>query len=141
MRYYSLLRNLMGILIASTLFFLVMKEWGLDLPLGRILFRSVLSIFATFLLAYAASEICLTIIDRKLVEDRPQSMQDDDNLEEGPEGSRKKTLLTLLRKIILTLIAVVVTLSTLNAVASISIPFLPAPASWVSPSVSDPRPW
>jgi small-conductance mechanosensitive channel len=116
MRYYALLRNLMGILIAFTLFFWVMQLWGLDLPVGRTLFRSALSIFATFLLAYAAWEICRTIIDRKLEEDRPQSMPDDDNLEAGAEGSRRQTLLTLLRKFILTLIAVVVILSTLNAV-------------------------
>ena len=116
MRYYELLRNLMGMLIAATLFFWVMQLWGLDLPLGRTVFRSALSIFATFLLAYAVWEICRTMIDRHLEEDRPQSMQDEDDLEEGAPGSRKGTLLTLLRKFILTLIAVVVVLSTLNAV-------------------------
>jgi small conductance mechanosensitive channel len=39
-----------------------------------------------------------------------------EDMEEGAEGSRKGTLLTLLRKVILTLIAVVVVLTTLSAV-------------------------
>jgi small-conductance mechanosensitive channel len=93
-----------------------MNLWGLDLPLGRRLVQSALSIFATLLLAYVVWAICRTIIDRKLEEDRPQSEQDTDDMEEGAEGSRKGTLLTLLRKFILTLIAVVVILVTLNAV-------------------------
>jgi hypothetical protein len=32
-----------------------------------------LSIFATLLLAYVVREICRTVIDRKLEEDRPQA--------------------------------------------------------------------
>jgi small-conductance mechanosensitive channel len=115
-RSLAMVRNLMGILIGCALFFWVMNLWGLDLPLGRRLIQSALSIFATLLLAYAVWEICRTIIDRKLEEDRPQSEQDMDDMEEGAEGSRKGTLLTLLRKFILTLIAVVVILVTLNAV-------------------------
>jgi small-conductance mechanosensitive channel len=115
-RSLAMVRKLMGILIGCALFFWVMNLWGLDLPLGRTLVQSALSIFATLLLAYAVWEICRSIIDRKLEEDRPQSEQDTDDMEEGAEGSRKGTLLTLLRKFILTLIAVVVILVTLNAV-------------------------
>ena len=106
----------MGILIACALFLWVMNLWGLDLPLGRTLVQSALSIFVTLLIAYAVWEICRSIIDRKLEEEGPQSDQESEDLEEGAEGSRKGTLLTLLRKFILTLIAVVVILVTLNAV-------------------------
>ena len=106
----------MGILIGCALFLWVMNLWGLDLPLGRSIVQSALSIFATLLLAYVVWEICRTIIDRKLEEDRPQSEQDMDDLEEGAEGSRKGTLLTLLRKVILALIGVIVILITLNAI-------------------------
>jgi small-conductance mechanosensitive channel len=116
MRSLAMVRKLMGILIGCALFLWVMNLWGLDLPLGRTLVQSALSIFATLLLAYAVWEICRSIIDRKLEEDRPQSEQDSDDMEEGAEGSRRGTLLTLLRKFILTLIAVVVILVTLNAV-------------------------
>jgi small-conductance mechanosensitive channel len=112
----ALIRNLMGILIGCALFFWVMNLWGLDLPLGRYVVQSALSIFATLLLAYVVWEIFRTIIDRKLEEDRPQSEQDMDDLEEGAEGSRKGTLLTLLRKVILALIGVIVILITLNAI-------------------------
>ena len=60
----------MGILIGCALFFWVLDLWGLDLPLGRSVVQSVSSIFATLLLAYVVWEICRTIIDRKLEEDR-----------------------------------------------------------------------
>ena len=114
-RNLALIRKIMGMLIAVALFFWVMDLWGLDLPLGRSIVQSVASIFATLLLAYVVWEICRTIIDRKLEEDRPQSA-DMEDMEEGTEGSRKGTLLTLLRKVILALIAVVVVLTSLSAV-------------------------
>jgi len=116
MRHLALIRKMMGLLIASALFFWVMNLWGLDLPLGRSIVQSAVSIFATLLVAYAVWEICRTIIDRKLQEDRPQGEDDLEDKEEGAEGSRKGTLLTLLRKVILALITVVVVLTTLNAV-------------------------
>jgi small-conductance mechanosensitive channel len=115
-RNLSLLRNLMGILITCALFFWVMDLWGLDLPLGRSVFHSALSIFTTLLLAYVIWEICRTIIDRKLEEDRAEAGQDMEDMEEGGEGSRKGTLLTLLRKVILAMIGVIVVLIILNAV-------------------------
>ena len=115
-RNLALIRNLMGILIGCALFFWVMNLWGLDLPLGRSVVQSALSIFATLLLAYVVWAICRTIIDRMLEADRPQSEQDMDDMEEGTEGSRKGTLLTLLRKVIFALIGVIVILITLSAV-------------------------
>lgn len=115
-RNLPLIRNLMGILIFCALFFWVMNLWGLDLPLGRSVVQSAASIFATLLLAYVVWEICRTIIDRKLEEDRAQSGLDMEDMEEGGEGSRKGTLLTLLRKVIVALIGVIVILISLNAV-------------------------
>jgi small-conductance mechanosensitive channel len=115
-RNLPLIRNLMGILIFCALFFWVMNLWGLDLPLGRSVVQSAASIFATLLLAYVVWEICRTIIDRKLEEDRAQSGMDLEEAEEGGEGSRKGTLLTLLRKVIVAVIGVVVVLISLNAV-------------------------
>ena len=114
-RNLSLIRKMMGMLIACALFFWVMNLWGLDLPLGRSIVQSVASIFATLLLAYVIWEIVRTIIDRKLEEDRPQTA-DMEDMEGGSEGSRKGTLLTLLRKVIMALIAVVVVLTSLSAV-------------------------
>ncbi len=116
MRNLPLIRNLMGILIACALFFWVMNLWGLDLPLGRSIVQSAASIFATLLLAYVVWEICRTIIDRKLEEDRAQSGPEMEDMEEGAEGSRTGTLLTLLRKFLIVLIGVVVALITLSAV-------------------------
>ena len=116
-RNMGLIRKLMGILIASALFFWVMNLWGLDLPLGRSIMQSALTIFTTLLLAYVVWEICRSIIDKKLDEDRAQSgMADMEDMEEGAEGSRKGTLLTLLRKVIFVLIGVIVILTILNAV-------------------------
>ena len=116
-RSLGLIRKLMGILIACALFFWVMNMWGLDLPLGRSIMQSALTIFATLLLAYVVWEICRSIIDKKLDEDRAQSgLADMEDMEEGAEGSRKGTLLTLLRKVIFALIGVIVILTILNAV-------------------------
>ena len=115
-RNMALVRKLMGLLIGCALFFWVMNLWGLDLPLGRAVVQSALSIFATLLLAYVIWEICRSLIDRKLEEESPQSEEGMEDLEGGREGSRKGTLLSLLRKVIMALIGVVVILTTLNAV-------------------------
>ncbi len=116
-RNIALIQKLMGILIACVLFFWVMDLWGLNIALGRSIVQSALSIFATVLLAYVVWEICRSIIDKKLDEDRAESgLADKEDMEEGAEGSRKGTLLTLLRKVILAVIGVVVILITLNAV-------------------------
>ncbi len=115
-RNLELIRKLMGLLIGCALFFWVMNLWGLDLPLGRAVVQSALTIFATLLLAYVVWEICRSLIDRKLEEDSPQSEESMEDLEGGREGSRKGTLLSLLRKMILALIGVIVILTTLNAV-------------------------
>ena len=77
-RNLALIRKMMGFLIACALFFWVMNLWGLDLPLGRSIVQSAASIFATLLLAYVVWEICRSIIDRKLEEDRPQSADMED---------------------------------------------------------------
>ena len=114
-RSIGLIRKMMGLLIACALFFWIMSLWGLDLPLGRSVVQSALSIFSTLLLAYVIWEICRTLIDRKLEEDRPQG-EDMEEAEEGGEGSRKGTLLTLLRKVILLVLGVAVALITLNAI-------------------------
>ena len=114
-RNLSLIRKMMAILIACALLFWVMDLWGLDLPLGRSIVQSAASIFATLLIAYAVWEIFRSIIDRKLEEDRPQSA-DMEDMEGGTEGSRKGTLLSLLRKVIMAVIAVAVVLTTLSAV-------------------------
>ena len=115
-RNLALIRKLMGLLIGFSLFFWVMNLWGLDLPLGRAVVQSAMTIFATLLLAYVVWEICRSLIDRKLEEDSPQSEESMEDLEGGREGSRKGTLLSLLRKVIFALIGVIVILTTLNAV-------------------------
>jgi len=117
-RNLALIRKMMGILIACGLFFWVMSLWGLDLPLGRSIVQSAASIFATLLLAYAVWEISRSFIDRKLEEDRPQTadVEDMQDSEEGSGGSRKETLLTLLRKVIFALIGVAVVLTALKSV-------------------------
>ncbi len=115
-RHLALIRNLMSLLIACTLFSWIMNLWGLDMQLGRTVVQSALSIFTTLLLAYVIWEICRTIIDRKLEADKPKSEQNMEDVEEGAEGSRKGTLLTLLRKVIIVFIGVVVVLTTLNSI-------------------------
>jgi len=115
-RNLKLIQNMMAILIFGALFFWILNLWGLDLPLGRSIVQSAASIFTTLLLAYVVWEISRTIIDRKLEEDQLQSGIDPGEAEEGGEGSRKGTLLTLLRKVIMLVLGVTVTLLSLHAV-------------------------
>lgn len=115
-RNLALIRKMMGLLIFCALFFWIMNLWGLDLPVGRSIVQSALTIFTTLLVGYAVWEICRAIIDRKLEEDRAQGGVDLEEAEEGGEGSRKGTLLTLLRKCIMALIGVVVILTILHAI-------------------------
>lgn len=115
-RHLRLIRNMMAILIFGALFFWILKLWGLDIPLGRSIVQSAASIFATLLLAYVVWEICRTLIDRKLEEDQLLSGDDPGEAEEGGEGSRTGTLLTLLRKVIMLVIGVTVVLISLHAI-------------------------
>jgi small-conductance mechanosensitive channel len=87
--------------------------WGIDLPVGRLLTRTALSIVLALLLGVIIWELTKARIDRKLQEEMPDS---DEGMEEGGAGgSRLGTLLMLLRKFILTVLFVIIGLIILSS--------------------------
>jgi small-conductance mechanosensitive channel len=102
-----------GLLVAF-LFFVVLKMWGIDLPIGRVFTGAVFSILVTFILALVTWHVISRIIDERLKEELPD---DDEEMEEGGAGgSRTGTLLLLLRKFILTVLIVMVIMIVLSAI-------------------------
>jgi len=96
------------------LFFIILKLWGIDLSFVRIFTRGALSIVVALLLGFVAWEFIKARIDRKLKEEMPDS---DEEMEEGGAGgSRTGTLLMLLRKFVLVVMLVMVSLIILSSI-------------------------
>jgi small-conductance mechanosensitive channel len=97
-------------------FFLVLRFWGIDLPLGRLFTEKVLSVIVMVVLGVIAWEVVKARIDRKLKEDSLTRDEGEGEEGGGPGGSRSATLLLLLRKFILAVLFVVVALITLSSI-------------------------
>ena len=99
-------------LLIVFLLFIVLELWGIDLPLGRIFAADALKIIMVLILGFVIWEFVKTRIDRKLREEMPE--QDEDMEEGGAGGSRIGTLLMLLRKFVLAVMFVMVSLIILS---------------------------
>jgi len=99
-------------LLVVFLLFIVLGLWGIDLSLGRIFAADALKIIMVLILGFAIWEFIKTRIDRKLREEMPES--DEDMEEGGAGGSRIGTLLMLLRKFVLTVMFLMVSLIILS---------------------------
>jgi small-conductance mechanosensitive channel len=98
--------------LAALLFFIVLGLWGIDLPLGRIFAADALKIIMIVIIGFVVWEFAKSRIDRKLKEEMPDT---DEEMEEGGAGgSRIGTLLMLLRKFILAIMVVMVSLIVLS---------------------------
>jgi small-conductance mechanosensitive channel len=87
--------------------------WGIDLPLGRLFTSTALNIMGLLLLSIVVWQFTKARIDRKIREEMPD---DDEEMEEGGRGgSRIGTLLVLLRKFILSVLFVIVSLIILSS--------------------------
>jgi len=113
-RYAPRIKRAAHVVLVIAFVFTILRLWGIDLPIGRIFTRAVLSILVTVLLAYVAWEFAKNFIDRKLREGMPE--QDDEMEEGGAGGSRAGTLLILLRKFVLVVLFVLVTMIMLAAI-------------------------
>jgi moderate conductance mechanosensitive channel len=108
-----LIRKVFRIVLAALLFFIVLGLWGIDLPVGRIFAADALKIIMILILGFVIWEFTKSRIDRKLKEEMPD---DDEEMEEGGAGgSRIGTLLMLLRKFILAIMVVMVSLIVLSS--------------------------
>lgn len=102
------------LLLVAFMVFAMLRLWGIDLPLGRFFTSTALSILVALVLGYLVWEYAKTLIDRKIKEEMPDA---DEEMEEGGAGgSRKGTLLVLLRKFILTVLFVIVALIILSSI-------------------------
>jgi small-conductance mechanosensitive channel len=106
--YVPLIRRFFRIFLIAFLFFGSLRLWGIDIQFGRVFTRSALSIVLILLLSFIAWQLIKARIDQKLKEEIPD---DDEEAEEGGAGgSRMGTLLVLLRKFVLAVMFVMVTL-------------------------------
>jgi small-conductance mechanosensitive channel len=106
--YVPLIRRFFRIFLIAFLFFFSLRLWGIDISIGRMFTRSALSIVFILLLSFITWQLIKARIDQKLKEEMPD---DDEKAEEGGAGgSRMGTLLVLLRKFVLAVMFVIVSL-------------------------------
>jgi small-conductance mechanosensitive channel len=112
-QHLPLIKIILRILLVALLFFLILRLWGIDLPLGRIFTSTALNIMGLLLGGIVVWQFTKARIDRKIREEMPD---DDEEMEEGGRGgSRIGTLLVLLRKFILSVLLVIVSLIILSS--------------------------
>ena len=112
-RHIPFIRRSFRVLLAISFFFLVLKLWGIDLPLAIVFTENALAILLTLVIAFVGWQLIKAYIDRKLREELPE---DDEDMDEGGKGgTRAGTLLVLLRKFILAVLVVMVSLIALSA--------------------------
>jgi small-conductance mechanosensitive channel len=107
-----LIRKVFRFVLAALLFFVILGLWGIDLSLGRIFAADALQIIMIVIIGFVLWEFAKSRIDRKLKEEMPDT--DEDMEEGGAGGSRIGTLLMLLRKFILAIMVVMVSLIVLS---------------------------
>jgi small-conductance mechanosensitive channel len=111
--YVPLIRRFFRIFLIAFIFFGSLRLWGIDISFGRMFTRSALSILVILLLSFIAWQLFKARIDQKLKEEMPD---DDEEMEEGGAGgSRIGTLLVLLRKFVMAVMFVIVSLIILSS--------------------------
>lgn len=101
------------VVLAAFLVFATFRIWGIDIPLGWLFARNVMSIILVLLLGLLTWELVKVAIDRKL---RDEMQLPGEDMEEGTGvGSRSATLLLLLRKFIMCVLFVIVSLIVLSS--------------------------
>jgi small-conductance mechanosensitive channel len=112
--YVPVIRRLFRGVLLAFLFFVTLRLWGIDLAIGQLFTSHVLSIVVALLLGFIVWEATKARIDAKLRKELPE---ESDEMEVGGEGgSRRGTLLVLLRKFILAVVLVTVGLIILSAI-------------------------
>jgi len=113
--YVPLIRRLFRLALVACMFFVVLDLWGVDVALVGWIFTShVLSIVVTLLLGFIVWEFAKARIDSRIRQEMPAA--DEDHEEGGGVGSRTGTLLLLLRKFILAVLFVTVSLIVLSSI-------------------------
>lgn len=113
--YLPVLEKTMAVLIGLLLLFWIFKLWGIEVPLGLKIVKSASTIFITLLFAYIFWGVVSAFIDMKIKEENPDGEDVDSDGEGGAGGSRKATILTLVRKFIFTGLILVAILTVLHS--------------------------
>jgi small-conductance mechanosensitive channel len=123
LKYYApVIRRLFRGVLLAFLFVVTLRLWGIDVPFGQLLTSHVLSIVVALLLGFIVWEFTKARIDAKLREELPEEGEE---MEEGGEGgSRRGTLLVLLRKFIFTVVSITVGLIVLSAIGVNIVPLI-----------------
>ncbi len=106
--YVPLIRRFFRVFLVAFLFFGSLRLWGIDIEVGRVFTRSALSIVLILLFSFIAWQVFKARVDQKLKEEMPD--EDEEAEEGGAGGSRIGTLLVLLRKFVLAVMFVIVSL-------------------------------
>ncbi len=111
-QHLPLIKRILRILLGALMFFVILRLWGIDLPVGRVFTSTALNIIGLVLLGFVVWQFITARIDKRLREEMPE---DDEEMEEGGRGgSRIGTLLVLLRKFTLSVLFVIVSLIILS---------------------------
>ncbi len=112
-RHIPLIRRSIRVLLAAALFFLILKSWGIRLPVATMFTENALAILLTVVMAFVGWQLIKAYIDRKI---RAELPDEDEEMDEGGKGgTRAGTLLVLLRKFVLAVLVVMVSLIVLSA--------------------------
>jgi small-conductance mechanosensitive channel len=114
--YVPLIRRMLRLVLVAFMFFIILGLWGVDLAFGRIITSHVLSIVVTLLLGFIVWEFTKARIDSRLRQEMPAADTEGEGEGGGPGGTRTGTLLLLLRKFILTVLCVIVSLIVLSSI-------------------------
>ena len=113
-QHLPLMKRVLRVLLVALMFFVIFRLWGIDLPVGRLFTSTALKIVVVLLLGFAIWQYTKARIDRRLREEMPDG---DAELEEGGSGgSRVGTLLVLLRKFILSVLLLLISLIILSSI-------------------------
>ena len=107
-----LIRKIFRFVLGVLLLFIVLGLWGIDFSIGRIFAADALKIIMVLILGFVIWEFVKSRIDRKLKEEMPED--DEEKEEGGAGGSRIGTLLMLLRKFVMAIMFVMVSLIILS---------------------------
>lgn len=122
--YYPVVHKMLRVVLIVFPVFFMFKIWGVNIPMGWLFARDLLGILFVGVACLLIWEIISIRIDRHLQEELALSGANLEEMDEGggAGGSRKATLLVLLRKF---LMAVLVIMGTLMALSALGVDIAP----------------
>jgi len=111
--YVPLIKKSFRVVLVVFFFFAMLRLWGIDITLGRLIARDMVTVFLVLILGVIVWQLIKARIDQKLREEMPMASEDAE--EGGGVGSRSATLLMLLRKFVFAVLFVILALIILSS--------------------------